>query len=154
MGSVCRKVGATRTPKDVKMAVGWRGAKESKVGRGSTHHLSRKTIKEVGGGMEALSLVASVNEGLEEQGAHDVVSNTNQMLSLAVPRKSVWAKHSELYTMGEERTRGAVVELQVVVALDDLNGATKLSGNPGDGLDTWRCDRSTSCREWAKQCPP
>jgi hypothetical protein len=112
------------------MDVGWRGAKESKVGRGSTHHLSRKTIKEVGGGMEALSLVASVNEGLEEQGAHDVVSNTNQMLSLVVPGKSVWAEHSELYTMGEERTRGAVVELPVVVALDDLNGATKLSGNP------------------------
>lgn len=104
MGSVCRKVGATRTPKDVKMAVGWRGAKESKVGRGSTHHLSRKTIKEVGGGMEALGLVASVNEGLEEQGAHDVVSNMNKMLSLAVLGK-VYGQNIQSCTPWEKNER-------------------------------------------------
>lgn len=104
MGSVCRKVGATRTPKDVKMVVGWRGAKESKVGRGSTHHFSRKTIKEVGGGMEALGLVASVNEGLEEQGAHDVVSNMNKMLSLAVLGK-VYGQNIQSCTLWEKNER-------------------------------------------------
>jgi hypothetical protein len=72
------------TPKDVKMVIGWRGVKESKVGCGSANRLGEKAMKEVGGGVDALSLVASRNRGLEEQEAHDIVSSVNQMLNLAI----------------------------------------------------------------------
>jgi hypothetical protein len=68
-GSGGRKVRITCTPKYTKMVVGWRGAKESKAGCGSANHLGRKAIKEVGGGVEAFSPVASRNGGVEEHGA-------------------------------------------------------------------------------------
>jgi hypothetical protein len=59
MWSGGRKVGVARTPKNVKMVIGCSGAKKSKAGYGGTNHCCRKTIKEVGGVVEALNPVAS-----------------------------------------------------------------------------------------------
>ena len=71
--------------------------------------------------------------GLEQQGVHDIVGGTNHTLGLAVLSGSVGARHAELNAVGEEeRTGGGVVELAPVVALNGLNGTTKLSGHPGE----------------------
>lgn len=69
--------------------------------------------------MEALSPIASKNEGLDEQGAHDVVSSVNQTLNLAKLGRSVKTRHTELYTM-EQEERPRVVELPTIVTLNDL----------------------------------
>lgn len=106
------------------MVIRWSGAKESKLGCGSINCLSRKAIKEVGGGVKALCLVARRDRGLEEQGVHDVVSGTNHMLSLAILGRSVRTGYPELYAMGEEERPRGVIKLSIVVALDSLNGVT------------------------------
>jgi hypothetical protein len=65
MGSRARKVGVARTPKNMKMVIGGSGAKKGNTGCRCTSRRSRKTIKKVGGGVEALSPVASKNIGLK-----------------------------------------------------------------------------------------
>jgi hypothetical protein len=76
--------------KDTKTVVGWSGANKSKVRCGCTNRLSRKMIKEVGGGMKALDPIASRNGGLKRV-EHDVVSSVNHMLSLAILGRSIGA---------------------------------------------------------------
>lgn len=55
--------------------------------------------------MEALGLVPSRNEGLEERRVHGVVSSVNQMLSLAFLGRSVRMGHLKVYTMGGKNDR-------------------------------------------------
>jgi hypothetical protein len=43
-----------------------------------------------------------MNEGLKDQGTHDVVSNANHTIILAILERSVGAEHPKLNTIGEE----------------------------------------------------
>ena len=71
--------------------------------------------------------------GLEQKGAHDIVSGATHPLSLAVPRGGIGTRHAQLDTARkEERAGGVVIELTPVVTLDGLNGKAKLSGHPGE----------------------
>jgi len=49
-----REVGVASTPKDSKVIIGGRGAKESKVRCRSANRLGRKTVEEVGGDVQGL----------------------------------------------------------------------------------------------------
>jgi hypothetical protein len=58
MGSGSCGVRVTRTPEDAKVVVPRRGTERSMVWRGSWADSRRKAVKEIGGGVQALSLKA------------------------------------------------------------------------------------------------
>ena len=101
------------------------------VWSGSKRSSGRKTVEQVGGGVEALSPEAQGQRGLDQKGAHDVVLRANHPLSLAILRRGIRTRHTQLNTLREEeRTGGRVVELTSIVTLDSLNGEAELSGHP------------------------
>jgi hypothetical protein len=65
VGSGGYGVRVTRTPKDLKVIVPRRGTEKSMVWCGSEAGSGRKTVKEIGGGVQALSLEASRKRCLE-----------------------------------------------------------------------------------------
>ena len=94
-----REVGIAGTPKNSKVIIGGRSAKESKGRCRSAHRLGRKAIEQVGGGVQGLSPEASRDRGIKQQGAHDVVGGTNHALSLAILSRGVRARHAKLDTV-------------------------------------------------------
>ena len=82
--------------------------------------------------MKALSPEAWRKRGLEQKGAYDIISSANHPLSLAVLRRGIRTRHTQLNTSREEeRTRGVVIKLTAIVALDGLNGEAELGGHLG-----------------------
>jgi hypothetical protein len=129
-------VRVTRTPEDSKVVVARRGTEESVVWSGSGRSSGRKMVKQVGGGVEALSPEARGQRGLDQKGAHDVVRRANHPLSLAVLRRGIRTRHTQLNTSRqEEGPGGGVIELPPVVTLDGLNCEAELSGHPGKEVE-------------------
>ena len=86
--------------------------------------------------MEALSPEARGQRGLDQKGAHDVVRRANHPLSLAILRRGIRTRHTQLNTLREEEGMGGgVIKLTPVVALDGLNGDAELSGHPGKEVE-------------------
>jgi len=86
--------------------------------------------------VKALSPEARGQGSLDQKGAHDVVRRANHPLSLAVLRRGIRTRHTQLNTpRQEERTGGGVVKLPPVVTLDGLNGEAELSGHPGKEVE-------------------
>ena len=70
-------------------------------------------------------------KSLDQKGAHDVVRRANHPLSIAVLRRGIRTRHTQVNTpREEERTGSGVVKLTPVVTLDGLNGEAELSGHP------------------------
>jgi len=79
----------------------------------------KEGVKEVGGGVQALSPEASRERRLKQKSAHSVVGGANHALSLAARRGGIRARHAHLDTMREEEgTGGGVIELPTIVTLD------------------------------------
>ena len=86
--------------------------------------------------MEALSPEARGERSLDQKGAHDVVRRANHPLSLAVLRRGIRTRHTQLNTpRQEEGPGGGVVKLPPVVTLDGLNGEAGLSGHLGKKVE-------------------
>jgi hypothetical protein len=75
-------VGVTRAPEDTKVIVP-RGTEKSMVWRRSGTGSGRKTVEEVGGGVQALSPETSRKRRLKQKGAHGV-GGANHAFSLAI----------------------------------------------------------------------
>ena len=113
-------VRVTCTPEDQKVVVARRGTEKSVVWSGSRRSSGRKTVKQVGGGVEALSSEAQGQRGLDPNGAHDVVRRANHPLSLAVLGRGIRTRHTQLNTPREEEgTGGGVIELPREVELSN-----------------------------------
>lgn len=83
--------------------------------------------------MESLSPGPNRNRSLEKQGAYDVIGSANHALSIVILGRSVGAGYPKLDTMREEEgTRREVIKLSPIVTLNDIEGATELSGHPGE----------------------
>jgi hypothetical protein len=118
------------------VVVARRGTDESVVWSGSRRSSGRETVEQVGGGVKALSLEARGQKGLDQKGAHDVVRRANHPLSLAVLRRGIRTRHTQLNTpRQEEGLGGGVIELPPVVTLDGLNCEAELSGHPGKEVE-------------------
>jgi hypothetical protein len=87
----------------MKVIVARRGAEESLVRSQSRGSSERKTVEQVGGGVEALSPEAWGKRGLDQKGVHDVVCGPNYVLSLAVLGIGIRARHAQLDTSREEK---------------------------------------------------
>jgi hypothetical protein len=126
-------VRVTRTPENAKVIVPRRGTEKSVVWCGSGAGSGRKTIKEIGGGVQALSPEASRKRRLEQKSAHGVISGVNHPLSLAILRGGIRARHAQLDTVREEEgTEGGVIKLTTIVALDGLDCEAELRGHPSE----------------------
>src|SRR6185436_1872037 len=114
-----------------KVVVARWGTEESVVWSGSRRSSGRKAVEQVGGSVDALSPEARGQRGLDQKGAHDVVRRANHQPSLAVLRRGIRTRHTQLNTPREEEgTGGGVIEFTPVVTLDGLNGEAELSGHP------------------------
>jgi hypothetical protein len=124
-------VGVTRTPKHAEVIVPRRGTEEGVVRSGSGAGRGRKTVKKVGGGVQALSPKASGKRGLKQKGTHGVIGGANHPLSLAILRRGVWTRHAELNAVREEEIAGGgVIKLATIVTLDGLDGEAELCRHP------------------------
>ena len=129
-------VRVTCTPEDPKVVVARRGTEKSVVWSGSRRSSGRKTVKQIGGSVEALRPEARGQKSLDQKGAHDVIRCAIHPLSLAVLRRGVRTRHTQLNTLREEEgTGGGVIELTPVVTLDGLNSEAELSGHPGKEVE-------------------
>jgi hypothetical protein len=81
VGSSGRGVRVTSAPEDTKVIVARRGTVESMVRSESRGSSGKKTVEQVGGGVEALDPKARGQRGLDQKGVHDVVHGPNHALS-------------------------------------------------------------------------
>jgi hypothetical protein len=126
-------VRVTHTLEDSKVIVPRRGTEKSMVWCGSGAGSGRKTIKEIGGGVQALSPEASRKRRLEQKSVHGVVSGANHALSLAILRGGIQTRHAQLDTVREEEgTGGEVIKLTTIVTLDGLDGEAEQCGHPNE----------------------
>ena len=102
-------VRVTRTPEDTEVIIARRGTEEGVVRSESGRSSRRKAVEKVGGSVEALSPEASMKRGLEQKGAHDIVSGANHALSLAILWGGVRTRHAKLDTVREEERVGGMV---------------------------------------------
>ena len=80
-------VRVTRTPEeDPKVVVARRGTEKSVVWSGGWGSSGGQAVEQVGGCVKALCPEANRKRGLEQKGAHDIISGANHPLSLAVLR--------------------------------------------------------------------
>jgi hypothetical protein len=114
-------VRVTRTPEDTEVVVVRRVTEEGVVSRSRTSS-GRKTVEEVGGGVETFGPETRGQRGLNQKSAHDIVCGANHAFGLAVLGRSVRTRHAQLNTMSEKEGTGSIViELTPVVTLDGLN---------------------------------
>jgi hypothetical protein len=95
-------VRVTSAPEDTKVIVARRGTEKSMVRSQSRRSCGRKTVEQVGSGVEALGPKARGQRGLDHKGAHDVVRGPNHALSLAVLGRGIRTRHAQLDTSREK----------------------------------------------------
>jgi hypothetical protein len=85
--------------------------------------------------MEPIYLVSNWEISLKEQGANHIIYGVKSMLTFIILRRGVGAGHLQNdTTSGGECSRGGIVELMVIVALKNFDGATKLCGDKGEKI--------------------
>jgi hypothetical protein len=92
---------------------------------------------------------ASRNRSLKEQGTQHIINSVKYALDFTVLWRSVWTRHLHNHPLGgEECTRGGIVELTTIVALDDFDGAVKLCGDIREqNLTKWKRYRFNTQRK-------
>ena len=109
------------------MSVGGLGAIKGEEGSTTINGFGGVTIKEVCGGVKGVSPINQRETGLKQKRAHDVIDGAKGALDASILLGSVWARHSEDYTMGEEEHAGReVVKLAAVVARNYLDRGVEL----------------------------
>jgi hypothetical protein len=129
------EVGIVGATKHSQVLIGGGDTVESDIGAGCADRFARKTVQQTCGSVEPFYPVASWKRRLKEQGANHVINGAESTLSFTVLRRSVGAGHPQNHPMsGEECSRGGIVELPIVVALDSFDGAAKLCGDKDENF--------------------
>jgi hypothetical protein len=103
---------------------------EGGVSTGGNDGFRRKMVQQLFGSVETLYPILWWYGSLKQQSANNVVGGAQHTLGFNVLRRGVWVEHPEVHTMSkEELPRGGVVELTLIIALDTLNLAAKLSAD-------------------------
>jgi hypothetical protein len=108
----------------------WGGdSMQGEVWTGRADRLGGETVQQICGGVEPLYPIASRNRSLKKQGTQHIIDGAKDSLGFTVLR-SVGTRHPQKYPFGgEECTRGGVIKLTTIVALNDFDGAAKLCGD-------------------------
>ena len=100
---------------------------KGKVRRREVERLGGEGVEEVGSGAKGSNPESGRNTGLKQKGANDIISGMDNSFSFTVLGRSVWAGHAQLDAVSEEEGAGTrVIELAAIVALNSLDGDTKL----------------------------
>jgi hypothetical protein len=130
-----REVGIADATKHSQVLIGGVDTVESDIGVGCADRLSGKIVQQICDRVEPFYPVANQERSLKEQGANHVINGAESTLGFTVLWRSVGVGHPQNHPMsGEECSRGGVVELPVVVALDGFDGAAKLCGDKGEKI--------------------
>ena len=110
---------------------GWRPV-EHHVWGGEVECLGGKNVKEEGCGGKSLNQIGLGDTGLKQEGANNIIDGTNNAFNFTVLRRGIRTGHPELDVVGEEEGAGSmIVELASIIALNTLNGDTKLHSHIG-----------------------
>jgi hypothetical protein len=94
------------------------------------------------GGGEGLNPISWWDTSLKQERANDIIDGSDNAFSFIVFRRGIWTGHLELDVVGEEESTGSVVvDLATIIALDTLNGDTKLRGDIGKEIRWWKSVR-------------
>ena len=97
------------------------------------HRFRGELVEEVGGCVKGIGPVAGRKRRLEEKAADHVGDGANHAFGPTVWGRCVWTRETQLNaTSEEERSRGIIVKLAVVVTLQCMVGAMELGGDPGE----------------------
>jgi hypothetical protein len=103
---------------------------ESDIRAGFTDCLAGKMVTWQCG---PIYLVANSERSLKEQEANHIIYDAKSTLSFTILHRGVGAGHPQNHPMsGEEYSRGDVVKLTTIVALNIFDGAAKLCGDKGE----------------------
>jgi hypothetical protein len=70
---------------------------------------------------------------LKEQATNLIIYGAKSTLNFTVLQRGVGAEHPQSHPMsGEECSRGSIVELMTIIALNIFDGAAKLCGDKGE----------------------
>jgi hypothetical protein len=84
-------------------------------------------VQHICGGVEPFYPVTSQNRRLKKQGMRHIIDGAKDVLSFTILRRIVGTRNLQKYPFGgEECTRGGIIKLTVIVALDAFDGAAKL----------------------------
>jgi hypothetical protein len=129
------EVGIAGATKHSQVLIGGGDTVESDIGAGCADHFAGKMVQQICGSVEPFYPVASRKRTLKEQGVNHVINGAKSTLDFTILRRSVGAGHPQNHPMsGEECSRGGVVELPAVVAMDNFDGAAKLCGDKGEKI--------------------
>ena len=132
VGSSGGEIGVAATPEDTEVVIrGWRPV-EHHVWGGEVECLGGKNVKEEGCGGKSLNPIGWGDTGLKQEGTNNIIDGTNNAFSFTVLRRGIRTGHPELDAVGEEEGMGSmIVELASIIALNTLNGDTKLRSHIG-----------------------
>jgi hypothetical protein len=83
--------------------------------------------------------VASRNRSLKKQGTQHIIDGANDAFGFTVLRRNVGTRHPQKDSFGGDLcTRGGVIELTTIVALDGFDGAAKLCGDKQKNATRWK----------------
>jgi hypothetical protein len=129
------EVGIAGITKHSQVLIGGSDTVESDRRVGCVDHFAGKVVQQIYDSVEPFYPVVSQERSLKEQGANHVINGAESTLDFTVLWRSVGAGHPQNHPMsGEECSRGGIVELLAVVALDRFDGAAKLCGDKGENF--------------------
>jgi hypothetical protein len=118
------------TTEHTQVLIGGADSMEGEVWTVRTDRLGGEAVQQICGGVEPFYPVASRNRSLKKQGTQHIIDGAKDALGFTVLWRSVGTRHPQKYPFGgEECTRGGVIELMTIVALDGFDGAAKLCGD-------------------------
>jgi hypothetical protein len=111
------------TTEHAQVVVGRGCAVQGEVRCRVAHRLRRKTVEEMRGGVKGLCPVGGKERCLKEKAADHTGGGVNHALGPTVLSRGVGTRETQLDAVSEEeRTRGVVVELATIVALQARTG--------------------------------
>jgi hypothetical protein len=127
---LCREVGIACTIEHPQVLIGGDDTVESDIRVGFMDCLARKMVQQIHGSVEPIYPVANWERSLKEKGVNHIIYGAKSTLGFTILRRGVGVGHPQNHPMsGEEYSRGGVIELTTIVALNNFDGAAKLCGD-------------------------
>jgi hypothetical protein len=136
VSSFSREIRIAGTTEYAQVLIGGGDSMEGEVWIGHVDHLGEGGGQQICGSVEPFYPIASRNRSLKKQGTQHIIDGVNDVLGFIVMWRSIGTRHPQKYPFGgKECTRGGVIELTTIVALDSFVGVAKLCEDISDFFD-------------------